>query len=93
MKKPMRQYRDLPLDFADAALVRVAERERLTRILPSTERLTRILTFDKAFRVLSPSAPGTIHRPAPGAVEAAQSNPPAARPFAASTGLYCEANG
>ena len=41
MKTLMRKYRDLPMDFADAAIVRVAERERLTRIL----------TFDADFRV------------------------------------------
>jgi uncharacterized protein len=41
MKDLMRHYRDLPMDFADAALVRVAEREGLKRIL----------TFDKHFRV------------------------------------------
>ena len=41
MKTLMRKYRDLPMDFADAALVRVAERERLTRIL----------TFDGHFKV------------------------------------------
>lgn len=41
MKTLMRKYRDLPMDFADAALVRVAERERLSRIL----------TFDRHFRV------------------------------------------
>jgi uncharacterized protein len=41
MKELMRQYRDLPMDVADAALVRVAEREGLKRIL----------TFDKHFRV------------------------------------------
>ncbi len=41
LKALMQQYRDLPMDFADAALVRVAERERLTRIL----------TFDKHFAV------------------------------------------
>ena len=32
MKELMRKYRDLPMDLADAALVRVAERERLRRI-------------------------------------------------------------
>ena len=37
----MRKYRDRPMDFADAALVRVAERERLNVIL----------TFDNDFRV------------------------------------------
>lgn len=41
MKELMRRYRDLPMDVADAALVRVAEREGLKRIL----------TFDKHFRV------------------------------------------
>ena len=37
----MRKYRDLPMDFADAALVRVAERDRLNRIL----------TFDRHFEI------------------------------------------
>lgn len=32
MKELMRKYRDLPMDLADAALVRVAEREKLRRI-------------------------------------------------------------
>lgn len=43
MKALMRKYRDLPMDFADAALVRVAERERLTHIL----------SFDRRFRAYS----------------------------------------
>jgi predicted nucleic acid-binding protein len=41
MKDLMRKYRDTPMDFADAALVRVAERERLNRIV----------TFDRHFKV------------------------------------------
>ncbi len=41
MKVLMRKYRDLPMDFADAALVRVAERDRLAHIL----------SFDRHFRV------------------------------------------
>jgi hypothetical protein len=41
MKELMRQYHDLPMDFADAALVRVAERDGLHRIL----------SFDKHFRI------------------------------------------
>jgi predicted nucleic acid-binding protein len=32
MKELMWKYRDLPMDLADAALVRVAERERLRRV-------------------------------------------------------------
>jgi len=43
MKALMRKYRDRPMDFADAALVRVAERDRLYRIL----------TFDRDFKVYS----------------------------------------
>jgi hypothetical protein len=41
MKQLMQKYRDLPMDFADAALVCAAEREQLTRIL----------TFDTHFAV------------------------------------------
>ena len=41
MKQLMQKYRDLPMDFADAALVRAAERERLARIV----------TFDADFSV------------------------------------------
>ncbi len=41
MKDLMRKYSDLPMDFADAALVRAAEREGLSRIL----------TFDAHFLV------------------------------------------
>ena len=41
IKELMQKYRDLPMDFADAALVRAAERERLTRIV----------TFDRHFQV------------------------------------------
>jgi predicted nucleic acid-binding protein len=33
IKSLMQKYRDLPMDFADAALVRAAERERITRIV------------------------------------------------------------
>jgi predicted nucleic acid-binding protein len=40
MKALMRQYKDLPMDVADAALVRVAERDGYTLIL----------SFDKHFR-------------------------------------------
>jgi len=38
MKELMRKYRDLPMDLADAALVRVAERERLRRIFTIDRR-------------------------------------------------------
>ena len=38
MRGLMEQYRDLPMDLADAALVRVAEREDLTRIFTLDRR-------------------------------------------------------
>jgi uncharacterized protein len=38
MRDLMRKYRDLPMDVADAALVRVAERERLRRIFTLDRR-------------------------------------------------------
>jgi uncharacterized protein len=38
MRELMRKYRDLPIDLADAALVRVAERERLRRIFTIDRR-------------------------------------------------------
>ena len=34
----MHKYRDLPMDMADAALVRVAERERLRRVFTLDRR-------------------------------------------------------
>ena len=38
MRALMRKYRDLPMDLADAALVAVAERERITRIFTLDRR-------------------------------------------------------
>jgi hypothetical protein len=38
MRELMEKYRDLPMDLADAALVRVAERENLTRIFTLDRR-------------------------------------------------------
>ena len=38
MRELMRKYRDLPMDLADAALVRVAERERIQRIFTIDRR-------------------------------------------------------
>jgi len=38
MKNLMEKYRDLPMDMADAALVRVAEREGIRRILTLDHR-------------------------------------------------------
>lgn len=38
MKELMKKYRDLPMDFADAALVRVAEREQIRMIFTLDHR-------------------------------------------------------
>jgi uncharacterized protein len=38
MRQLMEKYHDLPMDLADAALVRVAERERITRIFTIDRR-------------------------------------------------------
>ncbi len=38
MRNLMRKYRDLPMDLADAALVRLAERERISRIFTIDRR-------------------------------------------------------
>ncbi|MGH7826679.1 MAG: type II toxin-antitoxin system VapC family toxin [Candidatus Binatia bacterium] len=38
MKELMRKYRDLPMDIADAALVRIAEREKIRRIFTLDQR-------------------------------------------------------
>jgi predicted nucleic acid-binding protein len=38
MRQLMHKYRDLPMDLADAALVCVAERERVSRILTLDQR-------------------------------------------------------
>jgi predicted nucleic acid-binding protein len=38
MKSLMQKYRDLPMDLADAALVRVAEREKISQIFTLNRR-------------------------------------------------------
>jgi predicted nucleic acid-binding protein len=38
IRELMRKYRDLPMDLADAALVRVAEREKLRRVFTLDRR-------------------------------------------------------
>ena len=38
MRQLMHKYRDLPMDLADAALVRIAERERISRIFTLDRR-------------------------------------------------------
>ena len=42
MKALMHKYRDLPMDLADAGLVRVAEREKLSRIFTLDRRHFRV---------------------------------------------------
>jgi hypothetical protein len=38
IRELIRKYRDLPMDFADAALVRVAEREKISRVFTLDRR-------------------------------------------------------
>ena len=38
MRELMKRYRDLPMDLADAALVRVAEREKFREVFPVDRR-------------------------------------------------------
>lgn len=38
MRELMRKYKDLPMDLADAALVRVAEREKIARVFTIDRR-------------------------------------------------------
>ncbi|HJU03719.1 MAG TPA: hypothetical protein VJ692_01105 [Nitrospiraceae bacterium] len=47
----MRKYRDLPMDLADACLVRVAERERIRRVF----------TLDRDFQVYRPAKIGRFN--------------------------------
>ena len=42
MKALMHKYRDLPMDLADAALVRLAEREQLSQIFTLDRRRFRV---------------------------------------------------
>jgi predicted nucleic acid-binding protein len=51
MRELMWKYRDLPMDLADSALVRIAERER--------ERIRRVFTIDRNdFQVYRPNRLG-----------------------------------
>jgi predicted nucleic acid-binding protein len=50
MKELMRKYRDLPMDLADAALVRVAERERLRRVFTVDRRDFQIYRLSRIGR-------------------------------------------
>ena len=63
MQTLMRKYRELPMDFADAALVRVAERDRLTHIL-SFDRHFRVYALPNRARfVVLPGSPPTSRTP------------------------------
>ena len=57
----MQQYQDRPMDFADATLVRLAEREQLTSILTIdfSDFGTYRIDGRKRFRIL----PGTVRQP------------------------------
>jgi predicted nucleic acid-binding protein len=42
MRELMAKYHDLPMDLADAAIVRVAERQRIHRVFTTDQRDFRI---------------------------------------------------
>ena len=50
MKDLMRKYRDLPMDMADAALVRIAERERFRHLFSLDRRGFTVYRPDKVGR-------------------------------------------
>ncbi|HET9788592.1 MAG TPA: VapC toxin family PIN domain ribonuclease, partial [Pyrinomonadaceae bacterium] len=56
MRELMRKYRDLPMDLADAGLVRVAERERLRRIFTLDRRDFQVYRLSRLgrFTILPP---------------------------------------
>ena len=56
MRELMRKYRDLPMDLADAGLVRVAERERLRRIFTLDRRDFQVYRLSRIgrFAILPP---------------------------------------
>jgi len=57
MKALMQKYRDLPMDFADAAIVRAAERERTNRIITLDRRFHAYRLPNRGrFAVLPPPA-------------------------------------
>ncbi|SRR5713226_4120559 len=57
MRELMRKYRDLPMDLADGALVRVAEREKLRRVFTLDQRDFQVYRPSRLgrFSLLSPS--------------------------------------
>jgi len=50
LRELMREYRDLPMDLADAALVRVAEREGLHRIFTLDRRDFEVYRPSRSWR-------------------------------------------
>lgn len=58
IRELMRKYRDLPMDLADAALVRVAEREKLRRVFTLDRRDFEVYRPARLGRfILLPSRP------------------------------------
>lgn len=57
IKELMRKYRDLPMDIADAALVRVAEREKLRAVCTIDRRDFQVYRPNRIgrFSIISPS--------------------------------------
>jgi hypothetical protein len=63
MRELMEKYRDLPMDFADAALVRVAERDAVTDISTLHHHHFSIYRPGRRRRfTIVPATPGTRRR-------------------------------
>jgi uncharacterized protein len=62
IKNLMEKYSDLPMDLADAALVRVAEREGLRRVLTLDQRDFSVYRLPRKGRFILLPLPGTARR-------------------------------
>jgi len=62
IKNLMEKYSDLPMDLADAALVRVAEREGLRRVLTLNQRDFSVYRLPRKGRFILLPLPGTARR-------------------------------
>ena len=62
IKNLMEKYSDLPMDLADAALVRVAEREGLRRVLTLDQRDFSVYRLPRKGRFILLPLPGPARR-------------------------------
>jgi hypothetical protein len=78
MRELMRKYRDLPMDLADATLVRAAEREKISRVFTIDRRDFEVIALEGSAGARScPEAQTRLTSPLRGAATEALA-PPAA---------------